>query len=182
MRLSVWSIAALALAAGSAQATTILSRTTDQLFHDADIVATVDVGDVHAEQVGGHITTHATLVVTEAFKGATRAVTLHVVLPGGVVGRWGQHVEGAPTLVSGEHCVVFLHQSRSLLQFVGLEQGKLTITADPAKPSASVIRRTAGARFVERGADGLLHEATLPPETEPLEPYLQHLRNLGGAR
>jgi hypothetical protein len=163
----------------AAQATTIRARTTEQLFRDSGLVAVARVQEVRSEQVGGRIITRATLEVTEALKGTANAAKVEVVVPGGQVGEWVQRVEGTPSLTKDESCVVFLTQAgASRFQFAGLEQGKLRIEASAKDPLGGVVRRSSTARLVEQPATGTLRDVVRPAETEPLKPYLEHLRRL----
>jgi hypothetical protein len=169
----------LLLGALPAWATTIVSRSTEQMFHDAQVVAVAQVRDVRTERQGGRIVTHAILELSESFKGPGAGKRVEVLVPGGVVGEWAQRVEGAPVLAIGERCVVFLSAGGGgLYRFTGLEQGKLTV--EGASPNQLMLRRTVTARWVDPSG---LHEAAAPPLTEPLKPYLDALRKLaGGAR
>jgi hypothetical protein len=74
---------------------------------------------------------------TCAWKGrATGPVT--VLVPGGVVGRIGQRVDGAPAMEEGEEVVLFLKQAEaSTWRVEGLAQGKFRVDGLVARPELS---------------------------------------------
>jgi hypothetical protein len=58
-----------------------------------------------------------------------------VVVPGGVVGSFGQRVDGAPVLATGEEVVVFLRRSGGgAFGVAGLAQGKFNVAGSVARP------------------------------------------------
>ncbi len=170
------------LLAAPAFATTMVALDTPDLYRAADAVALVRIGDVHAEQTGGHVTTFADLEVAEAFKGATAGAHVRALSPGGTVGHIGSQVGGAPTLVSGTTCVVFLEKvAPDVYRFVGLEQGKLDVTTSDAGMAG--VRRNHTAALLRRTPTGELRPSAPLPEVEPLDAYLHELRVLAeGAR
>jgi hypothetical protein len=63
---------------------------------------------------------------------------LRVNVPGGVVGRLGQRVDGAPAFAPGEDVVVFLRRtSADTFAVNGLAQGKFTIAGREVRPDLS---------------------------------------------
>src|SRR5690349_12200304 len=63
---------------------------------------------------------------------------VRVAVPGGVVGRVGQRVDGAPVFARGEEVVLFLRRSAGDAFGVnGLAQGKFTVTGAVVRPDLS---------------------------------------------
>lgn len=63
---------------------------------------------------------------------------VRVTVPGGVVGRVGQRVDGAPAFAPGEEVVVFLrHAAADAFGVNGLAQGKFSITGTVVRPDLS---------------------------------------------
>jgi len=139
-------------------------------------VAVVQVASVSAARTGGRITTHVQLAVGEVFKGLDTGTTITVLVPGGIVDQWAQQVEGAPTFVAGETCVLFLKRSAAGTYHVeGLEQGKLAVEEDPS--AGWVVRRSTTARLLQ-AVPGAWQDAPPPPATERMDGYFATLRRL----
>jgi hypothetical protein len=62
----------------------------------------------------------------------------HVDVPGGILGRTGERVDGAPRLVAGEELILFLRRAGPETFVVAeLAQGKFTVDGDQARPDLS---------------------------------------------
>jgi hypothetical protein len=162
----------LGLSAPSARATTMLPLDEPQLLSRSAVVAVAETVSVEVKRAGGRVWTEAVLRVATPVKGTSAGADLTVVVPGGALGEWVQHVEGAPELVEGEASLVFLSAMPGgrRYQFTGLEQGHLVARPDALVPGGWVVIRAAGPR-----AGG----ATLP-RREPLSNVLARLARAGG--
>lgn len=170
--------AVVILASALASATTLVAMDVDTLVAHSDAVAVVRVDSVDTVRSGGRLTRHVHLVVEEGLLGASAGEALVVLVPGGVAGDWGQRVVGAPEPQAGDRALVFLQRSGGgYFRAVGLSQGWLTITADPADPTRLQVTRSIEARLVEKDpATGSIRDAPPPPAVEPLRPLLDRVR------
>jgi hypothetical protein len=93
---------------------------------------------------GRRIFTFVEVRPTSTWKGRAPA-TVTVLVPGGVVGRIGQRVDGSPAMEDGEEVVLFLRQAESATWRVqGLAQGKFRIEGSVARPELSGTAVTPG--------------------------------------
>jgi hypothetical protein len=77
------------------------------------------------------------LRIGTTLRGRTPSV-VRVMVPGGVVGRLGQRVDGAPSLGRGEDVVLFLKRAGPDAYVVtGLAQGKFSVAGAVARPDLS---------------------------------------------
>jgi hypothetical protein len=133
---------ALLLCAPLARATTLRALDESALLAQSRVAAVARVVDVSSKQTGKHIVTVVHLVVSQALKGAKNGDELSVLVPGGAVGDWVQHVEGAPAPRKGETCLVFLEAGPGgLLQFTGLALGYGRIRAEASTPKLTAPRK-----------------------------------------
>lgn len=72
-----------------------------------------------------------------------------LIVPGGVVGSFGQRVDGAPAFAAGEDVVVFMSRAGGdSFGVTGLAQGKFTVAGGVARPDLSqmtFVRTSVGA-------------------------------------
>ncbi len=130
----------LALAAPMlAQATQARSASVEALTRGSDLVVRGRVQSVTPRwsEDGRRIFTFAEVRASSLWKGhAAGPVT--VIVPGGVVGRIGQRVDGAPTFDEGEEVVVFLTRAEAgAFRVNGLAQGKFRVEGAVARPDLS---------------------------------------------
>lgn len=174
-----WPLALLAcaVAIGPAAATTFRLLSLDELVGHAAVVAVVEVRSLESVARDGRIETLARLEVSRSLKGSEPGAALDAVIPGGVVGEWGQHVAGAPGLAAGETRIVFLFRdARGAWRFVGLAQGALLVDRDDTR-GEWLVRRALDARVVAPAPGGGLVDVPYLAE-EPLEPYLGRVERL----
>jgi hypothetical protein len=101
----------------------------DGLIDGSDAIARVRVDAVQSRWTddGARIVTEVKLVVLDGWKQAS-SESLTLVLPGGVVGKVGQRVEGTPRLSPGEELVVFLEARGDRFVLTGFSQGVFDVT------------------------------------------------------
>jgi hypothetical protein len=119
-----------------------LSTSVEELASAAQLVVRGRVARVTSRwsDDGLRIFTYAEVETSSTWKG-TPAPRVTVLVPGGVVGRIGQRVDGAPTFAEGEEVVAFLHRAEAGAHRVtGLAQGKFTVEAGVARPDLSHVR------------------------------------------
>ena len=152
------------LAATSAQATTVLSLELDSLIDSSDAIARVRVERVQAQWTGdgARIVTEATLSVLDGWKGGVKQ-TMTVFLPGGVVGRVGQRIDGVPRLEPGTELIVFLEARGDRFVLTGLSQGVFDVTGTTAK------QRSLEARYVDPRTGAALEKKPLSLELDALK-------------
>lgn len=113
---------------GLASATTVRAMSLSDLIDESATVARVKVTGSLARFAGdeGRIVTEVRLSVLDAWKGGgQRELTL--ILPGGVVGRIGQRVEGTPVLKVGQEYVLFLEARGTVFTPAGFHQGVFAV-------------------------------------------------------
>ena len=89
---------------------------------------------------GLRIFTLADVEVAATWRGGA-ARTVQVIVPGGVLGRIGQRVDGVPAFAEGEEVVVFLTQAEvGGYRVAGLAQGKFSVAGVSAAPDTSHLR------------------------------------------
>lgn len=122
-------VLATLLGAAVSQATTMLSLELESLIDRSDTVARVRVERTQAmwSADGSRIMTEATLTVLDGWKGGAKQSVI-VFLPGGVVGRVGQRVEGVPRLEPGAELIVFLEARGDRFVLTGLSQGVFAVS------------------------------------------------------
>ncbi len=129
-------VALMALVAIDASATTARLLSTQDMAHEADVIAVgtaIDVASVWEERT---LLTHVTLKVNESLKGEPGA-TIDIALPGGIDAnrriKIAMTFAGAPQIGLGEEVLVFLKRDEGVatgLTVVGFSQGKFSILTD----------------------------------------------------
>jgi hypothetical protein len=134
---------AVVLGAAFAQASTVRALSVGELIDGASTVARVKVTATSARWTpdGARIVTDVTLAVLEGWKGP-RQPQLLVVVPGGVVGRIGQRVEGAPRFSVGQELVVFLEARGDVFVPHGWSQGVFEVSARGAGEPVATQQRS----------------------------------------
>jgi hypothetical protein len=141
---------ALMVAASRAVATQAVAVSVEELARQSDAVVRGQVVEKHAQRTedGLRIFTVVELQRAAALRGRAQP-RLQVVVPGGIVGRMGQRVDGAPSFIPGEEVVVFLQRAGAeRFRVTGLAQGKFTVTGGRAYPDLShltFVRTSVGA-------------------------------------
>jgi hypothetical protein len=130
MRTSVHLLAAVAVLAPAAWATTLLKMSmNDLIVHSTAIVRAKIIGS-RSSASGQDIYTYYQLQVSETLKQGA-ILPAEVAVPGGVYGNRRQIGIGSPLLTPGQEYVLFLWTSRSgMTQVIGLTQGLFTLSQD----------------------------------------------------
>lgn len=113
-----------------------LRETSDLVVH-----ARVERLETRWSADGLHIFTEVTLAPLERWSGAARGAVV-VQVPGGVVGRIAQRVEGAPTLEVGQELVAFLEARGPRYVFTGLSQGVFRVSRANGSAVAKQLTRS----------------------------------------
>jgi len=132
-------IAAALLVAVPAFAAQAVAVSVEELARASDAVVRGRVTAARAQRSddGLRIFTSYEVRTSAALRGRAPAVA-RVMVPGGVVGRFGQRVDAAPPLAAGEEVVVFLKRSGSdSFTITGLAQGKFAVVGPVARPDLS---------------------------------------------
>ncbi len=117
-----------------AVAATAVPASVEDLARGADAVVRGRTRSVTARWIGKRIFSFAEIEVASAWRGSAPA-RVTVVTPGGIVGRFGQRVDGAATFTQGEEVVVFLARAEAgSYRVAGLAQGKFAVGAGAARP------------------------------------------------
>lgn len=145
---------ALALLAGSAFATVVVSENVEELTRQSTLVvrATVQQSMTAWDQGERKIWTWTELSVAEVLKGQAPR-SLVVKQPGGEVGGVGQRVSGAAQFAPGEDCVLFLERAPDepgVFIVRGLSAGKVRLTQRQGQLQA--LRDLSGLSFARAGA------------------------------
>ncbi len=135
----------LAVSAGApstAQATTFVPMTTENLADISTAIVEGTVVDVRAElDAVDRVWTVATVDVSRRFKGADVADTIEVWSLGGEIGRYVTHIEGQAVFSEGEHLLAFLHRSDAGRYVpVGKFLGKMTFRRAPDASQEHLMR------------------------------------------
>ena len=145
------------LAAGPARAMLAVPATVEDLARSSDAVLRGKVVSVSSEWAEDQrrIFTRVEVAPTSVWRGSARA-RVTVLVPGGVVGRIGQRVDGAPGFAKGEEVVVFLTGAApGSFRVNGLAQGKFRVDGPAARPQLAQVgfvpraELRAGERLVE---------------------------------
>ena len=136
---------ALAIAGGApstAQATTFLPLSTENLADVSTAIVEGTVIDVRAELDSvDRVWTVATVEVARRLKGAHVEDTIEVWSLGGEIGRYNTRIEGQAVFSEGEHLLVFLHQNEGG-RYVPLGKflGKMTFRRAPGETREHLMR------------------------------------------
>ncbi|GEM_PF-798288 len=134
---AIFMIAASALGAlsltQSAQATTLVELTTDQLVFGSDAVIRGKVVEVWTEQdERGVVWTRAQVAVEQTYKGDKSQTAYIIDQVGGTWGKAHTVVHGAARFSADEEVVLFLEKlGNGKVVPVGMTQGKYTVRLDP---------------------------------------------------
>ena len=104
----------LLLLAGPAQGAQAVALSVEGLTRSADAVVRgqVQARSTTVSEDGLRVFTLVDVAVSATWRGEAPR-TVRVIVPGGVSGRIGQRVEGAPAFAEGEEVVVFLHRAEA---------------------------------------------------------------------
>lgn len=141
MRRSLIAIVLIALATISADATTVIPLTFEQLVNESQSVIYGRVSDVRAQWTADRrfIESVVTIDVLRGMKGNAHE-SIAFTVPGGQVGRYLNVIPGAPSFVRGDLAVVFLTaQGARLPVTTGLTQGVYRVQRDGASGEMLVV-------------------------------------------
>ncbi|MFT7624558.1 MAG: hypothetical protein ACI9WU_003746 [Myxococcota bacterium] len=146
-----------------ASATQVVALDLDQMTDRADVIIMGKVTSVVAErptEARGRIHTLVTVQASEVLRADKQAATYTFSVPGGVVGKIGQLVPGAPRFVVGQEVLVLMsrHQGTQRLRVVGLSQGRYEVQRT-AGQSAEIVSDRAGIGLVLRDPQGRITDA-----------------------
>ncbi len=149
----------LLAAAVTAQASLAVPASVEDLARSSDAVVRGRVVSLQARRSsdGRRISTYAEVETAGVWRGAAPA-HVTVVVPGGVVGRIGQRVDGAPTFSEGEEVVLFLGKTDGrFFRVHGLGQGKFSVSSGEARPDVADFTFVGGTalRAGERRAEAM---------------------------
>jgi hypothetical protein len=128
----------------SAQATTFLPLSTENMADVATLIVEGEVQEVWTEldERSGNVWTLARVRVTEALKGGVNVeseITVHSL--GGSIGQYSTHVEGQAVFSEGEHVLMFLHHDvNDHYVPIGKFLGKLTVRRAAGDSREHVMR------------------------------------------
>lgn len=127
---------------GSADATTMVKLSTEQMTDASDLVVRGTVVEVWTEpDARGRVWTRAQIEVEEILKGDDTTAAVVVDQPGGVWGGVTTDVAGVARFDVGEEAVFFLEELGSgRVSPIGMFQGKYTVSLDPATREELVQR------------------------------------------
>ncbi len=151
---SLLPLAALAslggLSASTAEATTLVQLSTDQLVDASDVIVRGVVTEVWTETDSstGHIWTHAQVEVSSVLKGGETELII-IEQPGGSWGGKTTEVIGAARFSVGEDAYFFVeHLDSGHTALTGMFQGKFNIQMDPYARQ-NIVRRFSVSPTVE---------------------------------
>jgi hypothetical protein len=127
-------LSALFLAAFSAQATTVIPPTFDQLVTDAEFIFQGNVTDVRSQWIGEggqrQIVTYVTFKVEDAVKGSPGA-NYTIRMLGGTVGDITMAISDAPQFKIGDKDILFVeHNGSQFIPLVGIMHGRFHVERD----------------------------------------------------
>lgn len=173
----------VALAAGAALATVVVSETVETMARRAPLVVRVTARQSMAgwDAAEARIWTWTELAVTEVLKGEA-GPTLLVKQPGGEVGGLGQFVAGVARFTPGEDCVLFLEPAsdeKGVWVVRSLAAGKVSFGERLGRPVA--LRDLSGLSFAKPG--GAVHPTDDRESLGAPDAFLARVRAaVGGAR
>lgn len=161
-------VLATVLVATVSHATTMLSLELESLIDTSDAVARVRVERTQAmwSADGSRIVTEVTLAVLDGWKGGAKQ-TVTVFLPGGVVGRVGQRVDGVPRLEPGSELIVFLEARGDRFVLTGLSQGVFAVVRTNGGTLAK--QQSLEARYVDERTGVVVEKKPLALEVDALK-------------
>lgn len=137
-------LAAALLSASPALGAQAVAVSVEELARASDAVVRGRVTTSRAQRTDDGLRVFTTYEVRTiaVLRGRAPAVT-RVVVPGGVVGRFGQRVDAAPAIAPGEEVVLFLrHAGPAAFRVTGLAQGKFSVAGPVARPDLSNLTFT----------------------------------------
>lgn len=135
-------VLAALLAAAPALGAEAVALSVEGLARASDAVVRGQVKrlEATASPDGLRIYTLVDVQVAATWRGGA-AGTVRVIVPGGVMGRIGQRVDGAPAFAEGEEVVVFLNAAEAgAFRVTGLAQGKFSVAGVTAAPDTRQLR------------------------------------------
>jgi len=168
---SVLSCGALLAVCMSAQASTLLQLSLDDMIRKSTVVVRGTVQRNQSALHGSVIYTHYQVRVSEVWKGSAPG-SLDIVVPGGVLNGARETYSGAPSLVNGHEYVLYLWTSKTgLTQIIGLSQGLFDVRPD-ASGQLMVTRAPSSERMLDSAGndikDGSLQMAITDMRTRVL--------------
>jgi hypothetical protein len=157
------------LVAVTSLASTVEALSPAELASRSDRVAHVRVASVHARWAGDgmRIVTEVEFEVLRTWRGPSSA-RLTAMVPGGVVGRIGQRVAGAPAFHEGDEVVVFLEARGDRFVLTALGEGVFPIVRTA---EGQVVTRPASSIRAVDAESGREGSQVMPPL--PLEAFRQ---------
>jgi hypothetical protein len=128
----------------SAQATTVIPPTFDQLVNDAELIFQGTVTEMHSQWTGEgaerHIVTYVTFQVEEAIKGTPGAnYTLRMF--GGTVDGHTMEASDTPRFKVGNRDILFVeHNGTQFVPLVGIMHGRFHVQQDEANGRESITK------------------------------------------
>ena len=141
MRRSLLALFFVALAAFSADATTVIPLTFEQLVNGSQAVVYGRVSEVRAQWTADRrfIESVVTVEILRGMKGGARD-SIAFTIPGGQVGRYLNVIPGTPTFTEGDLAVFFLTaQGPRLPVTTGLTQGVYRVRRDASSGEMMVV-------------------------------------------
>jgi hypothetical protein len=141
MRRSLLALFFVVLAAFSADATTVIPLTFEQLVNESQAVVYGRVSEVRSQWTADRrfIESVVTVEVLSGMKGSARE-SIAFTVPGGQVGRYLNVIPGAPTFVTGDLAVFFLTAQGARLPITtGLTQGIYRVRRDALSGEMQVV-------------------------------------------
>jgi hypothetical protein len=146
-RKSLWNlfrIGLVTLAAATANATTLVRLSFDELARQATAITRARCLESSSVWRNGEIWTETEFVVLEVSKGTAPGI-LRISLPGGRMNHLQSHVDGVPEFRTGEEVYLFLWNARGPDNYVlGWTQGTFRIAHDPHTGLERVTQDSAG--------------------------------------
>jgi hypothetical protein len=116
-------------------ASVALRASVEDLARSSDAVVRGKVERQRSSWMGRRIYTEVEVRASSVWRGSAPGL-VKVLVPGGVVGDIGQHVDAAPRFVDGEEVVVFVSSSSGRAMVNGLAQGKFTVQGATVLPGS----------------------------------------------
>ncbi|WP_248353833.1 hypothetical protein [Anaeromyxobacter oryzae] len=134
-------LAAVLLSAMPALGAQAVAVSVEELARASDAVVRGRVTTSRAQRTDDGLRVFTTYEVrTSAVLRGQAPTIAHVVVPGGVVGRFGQRVDAAPAIAPDEEVVLFLrHAGPDAFRVTGLAQGKFSVVGPVARPDLSEL-------------------------------------------
>lgn len=171
-----------ALLALPAAATVVIAQSLEEMAATSPLVLRATIGQVQTAWNEGHTTieTFAEVSVREALKGSVApGAILMVRSPGGIVGKMGAYVAGAPQFKQGEEVVLLLEPAADrpdVWLVSGLAAGKINLEKN-SFGELRAVRDLRGIAFYERTAKApKYHEVTKPEDLGTPEQVIARLR------